>query len=511
MVPSIARRLLCGLFVLLALAAPGAATWSIVAVNLRTGEVAVASATCIPSINLRRETPVIVVGKGAAAAQSLLDVGAVNRSRMYDALVAGVLTPAEILESLRTDGSYQQRQYGIAAFTGDPVSFTGRRAGAAASGVTGMVDGYCYAVQGNVLTDDLVVTMAAEAFRDTKGDMGQRLMAAMEAARALGGDGRCSCSNNNPTGCGAPPASFEKSAHVGYVIVARMGDQDKPCSMTNGCARGTYYLTLNVAGASAEGRDPDPVEQLQAKYANWRALRMGRADGIHSRVEAVQSLPADGVTQSTVLVRLADVDGIPLTSGGAVVDVSTVDGEPSLVSIGAVTDHGDGTYSFPLTAGVQEGTDELAIRVDDGSPKVVTLYPYLTVRSDPADLFHVGYDEVSAAGPVRVPFTVHEPASAGARYVVLASLSGSQPGSVFGEIAVPLNPPIFSVPQGNVDAGRLPGTYGRLDDRGRAEAAFVAGPRFLTGLIGRRIDWAVVVGGGEGLRASAASGFDVVP
>ena len=57
----------------LLLCANALATWSIVIVNTRTGEVCVASATCLPNFNLRKATPVVIPGVGVAAAQSYLD------------------------------------------------------------------------------------------------------------------------------------------------------------------------------------------------------------------------------------------------------------------------------------------------------------------------------------------------------------------------------------------------------------------------------------------------------
>ena len=57
---------------LLLFAAPASATWSIVIVNLVTGEVAVGIATCLTGFDLRPNTVVIVPGHGAAAAQSFV-------------------------------------------------------------------------------------------------------------------------------------------------------------------------------------------------------------------------------------------------------------------------------------------------------------------------------------------------------------------------------------------------------------------------------------------------------
>jgi hypothetical protein len=336
-------------------------------------------------------------------------------------------------------------------------------------------------------------------------------MAAMEAARALGGDGRCSCSINNATGCGAPPPGFTKSAHCGFVIVARIGDVDAPCDPNKGCAQGSYYMILNVAGQNAGNPDPDPVLQLQTKYDAWRANHVGRPDGILSTVDAVQSMPADGATKRTVTVRLADVDGAPLASGGASVVVATVDGLPSLASVGPVVDNGDGSYAFELTSGTRVGLDRFVITADDGAEKA-TLYPYLDVRLDAPAPLHAGFDAVSASRGATVPFVVSEPSKPKGVYWILGSLSGTVPGLRFGPFTVPLNPDTFTWSTFRLaGSAMLPGTQGFLDASGRAEGAFVAGPGQLLSLAGARIDWAAVVLGKGPPLATNAVGFDVLP
>ena len=50
----LSRNFILGLFVLLGLNSPALATWSIVVLNHVTGEVCVATATCIPNINIRK-------------------------------------------------------------------------------------------------------------------------------------------------------------------------------------------------------------------------------------------------------------------------------------------------------------------------------------------------------------------------------------------------------------------------------------------------------------------------
>ncbi len=188
------------------------ATWSILLVDIRTGEIAVGSATCLTNFDLRAGTPVLIPGVGAAAAQSAVDSTGSNRTLIRDLLASGAQTQ-DILAALSTfDPSHQSRQYGIVTALGDPATFTGLGAGAWAGGATGVIAGagigggdLYYAIQGNVLTGPSVVAAAVVAVESTPGDLAAKLMAGMEAARAQGGDGRCSCASGNPTGCGDPP------------------------------------------------------------------------------------------------------------------------------------------------------------------------------------------------------------------------------------------------------------------------------------------------------------------
>jgi hypothetical protein len=201
------------------------ATWSIVLINTRTGEVGVASATCLQNFDLRANTPVLLCGVGAATAQSFVDATGQNRVLIRDRLLSGV-DPAQILNELSAfDSGHQTRQYGIADVRGRTLTFSGTGANAWAGGRTGRIGDLVYAVQGNILTGPPVVDLAVDAIISTSGDLPAKLMASMEAARAMGGDGRCSCASG-PTNCGSPPPTFTKSAHIAYLMVSRFGDLD---------------------------------------------------------------------------------------------------------------------------------------------------------------------------------------------------------------------------------------------------------------------------------------------
>ena len=231
-----------GLGVVAAAALAGAsgtasATWSIVIVDTRTGELAAGSATCLTNINLKNETPVVVMGRGAATAQALLEQTGVTRSDLRQGLLR-LDDPQAILQTLAiNDTGHRTRQYGLVDVQGRAMTFTGLAANDWAGGVTGRLergrpgpeDDIVYAVQGNILTGAGVVLAAEAAIRASDGDIADMLMESMQAARVTGGDGRCSCTTGGPTSCGTPPSDNPddfKSADVGYMIVGRLGDVD---------------------------------------------------------------------------------------------------------------------------------------------------------------------------------------------------------------------------------------------------------------------------------------------
>ena len=500
------RSLLLAPLLLLCLVQPARATWSIVVCDTATGEVIVASATCLENLDLNAALPVVRVGVGGAAAQSAIDVGAANRKKIWTQLENGK-TPAEILAILATgDIWHNARQYGIVNFTDAPVKFTGGQAGGAKQAVVGTVGTLRYAIQGNVLTAKSVIFAAETALLTTPGDLGQRVMAGMEAARALGGDGRCSCAPAAPMSCGAPPAGgFTKSAHIGFLVIARHGDVDGVCTGALGCANGSYYLDLNVIGDAAA---QDPVLQLAAMHAAWRAGLAGRPDHVLSEVSTdASALPADGVTSTTVTVQLVDVDGAPLTSGGATLSVQGT----GLVTVGAVTDHGDGTYDLQVTAGTVAGTESLTLTADDGST-AVQLYPALDLRLDPPAALHAGEDAILAGGEVDVDFTIDlGPGAAGAPYLLLGSLSGTSPGVPLAGGVLPLVPDaLLDFTLLHPGPPTLPGSFGILDAAGRATASLSGPAGAFLPFVGLHTDWAALsLFAPESI--SNAVGLDVLP
>jgi hypothetical protein len=493
---------------LAALTNPAKATWSIVVVDTATGEVCAAAATCLENFNLVKDLPVVLVKEGVACSQGQIDFAAIHRLKIWNGFLDGD-KPGTILQTLLDEGtSVNIRQWGIVGFDGNPVTWSGPGLGLAYDGVAGKEGTLKYAIQGNVITGSEVIDAARAALISTQGDLTQRVMAAMEAARAMGGDGRCSCDAVNPPSCGAPPPAFEKSAHCAFLVSARQGDTDGQCYWAAGCATGDYYVKLHNTG---DWDDPDPVLTLQADYDAWRAGLAGRPDHLRSTMAPETTLlVADGATSTDVLLELIDLDGVPLAHGGATITVEPEEGDP-LATATDVVDHGDGTYTLRMTAGTEPGVQRYLVRADDGV-EVATLYPFLELEIAPFTSLFAGAPSVSASAGGDVPFVVNLGAeSAGDPFVLLASASGSAPGLDLGGVLLPLNPDgLTSATLFAAGGAVLPGTLGALDDTGRAEAGFAPPPGLLAPLFGAELTWAALEFGGA-YAASAPATLAVTP
>jgi uncharacterized Ntn-hydrolase superfamily protein len=97
-------------------------------------------------------------------------------------------TPAaEVVHRLtRADPKREERQLGVVDRNGRSAAWTGKKCHASASHVLG--DGF--SCQGNLLASDTVVPAMASAFESSRGSLARRLLAALRAGAAEGGDRR---------------------------------------------------------------------------------------------------------------------------------------------------------------------------------------------------------------------------------------------------------------------------------------------------------------------------------
>jgi uncharacterized Ntn-hydrolase superfamily protein len=252
--------------------APAQATWSVVSVNRETGEVVVASATCVPGQGLSRMHPlglrgvqaIVVPGKGGAAAQASVDTSWKNQQFIYEQLQKGT-APADIIKALQeSDPRVASRQFGI-------VDTQGRSAGYSGSGnlpvsldAQGQVEGtpIVFSIQGNILSKPDVVHEAVKALREASGLLTDRVMAAMEAADRNGGDSRCSCDR----GPKIDAPCDAKTAHVAYILKAER--TDKPGTSYND---GEYSMFIGVTDQDiTPAENANPVKTLRLRYDAWK-------------------------------------------------------------------------------------------------------------------------------------------------------------------------------------------------------------------------------------------------
>lgn len=484
-------------FIAVLLAGPAWATWSIVVLNRATGEVAVATSTCLSNFNIATAVPVIRVGYGAGAAQSFVNFQASNRRLFFNNVVRNGATPTLLLDAIEAaDPGFQLRQFGFVSVWGAPATHTGTQNFQAALGVTGEVDGYEYAIQGNILTGANVIADCEAAFVGTQGDLSERLIVAMEAARDAGGDGRCSCSQSAPTSCGSPPANFAYASYNAFMAIARLGDTDGVCNGAAGCATGDYYMRFNYIGNAAS---QEPIAYLRQEYDMWRADLIGRPDQALSRVDSsLPVLQADGITTSRVTITLVDVDGNPLASGGQTVSIERTNG-PDVASVSSPVDNGDGTHTFELTSTQATGEARFTITVDDGI-RPVQLAPALRVTSTGPSPLHPGALAYSASEGSEIPLVAtFAGAGAGAPYRIFASLSGTTPGTPFGGTVIPLvNDRFFQFTRTWNGAAPFLGSTGTLDANDRGIALFDPPAGSLSALVGSTIHFAGYANGANG-------------
>jgi uncharacterized Ntn-hydrolase superfamily protein len=248
------------------------ATWSVIAVDARTGRLVIASATCVsqarlenfPAKGLMDVQAIVVPGVGVAAAQAGVDRSRANQTLIYEQLEAGT-DPVVILELLKADPAIERRQFGIVDMLGRSVGFSGSGNGAVSLSAQGTVPGTSihYSIQGNILAADAVITDAVAAFETTQGTLADRVMAAMEAADAAGGDRRCSCSTEP-----VPDAvCAHRTAHVAYLLQAEA--DDPPGESFND---GDYSLYLDVTDQNIRpDENANPVVTLRMRYDAWKA------------------------------------------------------------------------------------------------------------------------------------------------------------------------------------------------------------------------------------------------
>jgi uncharacterized Ntn-hydrolase superfamily protein len=157
-------------------------TFSIVARDPRTGELGIAVQSKFLAVGA--VVPWAKAGVGAIATQSWANTH--YGSHGLALLAKGLSASGTLAQLIREDEGRASRQVGIVPVAGEPVSYTGDQCYSWAGGIVGDH----YACQGNILVGQETVQAMARTFEATPGFLGDRLVTALAAGQAAGGDSR---------------------------------------------------------------------------------------------------------------------------------------------------------------------------------------------------------------------------------------------------------------------------------------------------------------------------------
>lgn len=161
-------------------AGPFAHTYSIVAVDSASGEIGAAVQShwfSVGSVVIWAEA-----GVGAVATQSFVNPSFGPRGLQ---LLEANISPHRALQALiASDEGRDYRQVALINAEGESAAYTGKKCVAEA----GHLNGTYYSVQANMMRNAAVWPAMKNAFLNTEGPLAERLVAALEAAQAEGGD-----------------------------------------------------------------------------------------------------------------------------------------------------------------------------------------------------------------------------------------------------------------------------------------------------------------------------------
>lgn len=316
-------------------------TFSIVAVDTVTGEIGSAGASCVGAIN----------GVGAFILSDVLEgIGAIHTQASY--LEANQLTarqrmlagdsPQQVIDYMVAHDAQNNptiRQYGVVDLRrrGESAAYTGANCIDYKNHATGRG----YAVQGNILSGQMIIDTMKNTFLRTPGPLADRLMATLEAAKIIGADTRC--------------ASRGTSSRSSFIKVVRIGDGSVP------------YLQKIVPDSPVGS---DPITILHTMFDQWKDSLRTRVDPFLSQLAVTpDSLPANGTSAAAILIIPKNNSDTLLAPGRTILLRNTGAG-----TLGGVSDNGNGTYSATLTAPTLPGADTISARVVSGTDTVAIFW-----------------------------------------------------------------------------------------------------------------------------------------
>ena len=257
-------------------------TFSIVAVNLATGEVGSAGASCIAGSIIISD---IHPGVGAIHTQSYWNQS--NQDSASSLMDLGY-SPEEIIDWLIENDAQNNpsiRQYGIIDLIDDGRSagFTGENCFDYKNHILGQT----YAIQGNILLGQEILDSMEIAFISTYGTLDEKLIAALLAANVPGADTRC--------------LPYGTPALSAFIRMAKSEDEND-----------SFFMDINVQSCPT---NLSPIDSLFTLYWDWKSsqtmmgdINFDRKIDIHDLMIMADFMGGNGIP-SELEIEVGDLNG----------------------------------------------------------------------------------------------------------------------------------------------------------------------------------------------------------
>ncbi len=278
-------------------------TYSIVARDPDTGEIGVAVQSHWFSVG--QLVPWARAGVGAVATQSMVEPS--YGPEGLDLMEAGASAAAALDQLLNKDASPQIRQVGMVDAAGSVATYTGDRCIAEAGGRMG--NGY--AVQANLMAKGTVPAAMAKAFEKARGPLAERMVAALEAAQAEGGDIR----GRQSAALIVVPAEATGKPWEDVLVSLRVEDNPEPVKELKRLLRlQRGYEQMNAGDLAVEHGDLDEANRAygaaehllrgaaEAKF--WHAVALANAGQVDESLPLFAAVYAEGENWRTLVPRL---------------------------------------------------------------------------------------------------------------------------------------------------------------------------------------------------------------
>jgi uncharacterized Ntn-hydrolase superfamily protein len=242
---------------------PQYSTFSLCAIDPATGQSGASVTTRVPFVG--RAVPHVRAGVGAVCTQAstVVEYG----QRGLDLLAKGVEPQAVLAQLLADDQQRESRQVGVIDMKGRSAAHTGKQNGNWA----GSHQGATYTVQANIMVGPEVVEAVAKTFEASEGTgmpLAERMILAMEAGHAKGGDRRWGNLQSAAIKIADPNDPGRGNDHIALAI--EVGEHAEPVAEM----KRIYYTTGRRLGyrsfSKIEGPDVIELKRMLHAVGVWR-------------------------------------------------------------------------------------------------------------------------------------------------------------------------------------------------------------------------------------------------